>query len=54
LWLSGRRHVFFGPGGAPPRLAGNVLVWQHGALTLRLEGRDLTLRRAQGLAAELR
>jgi hypothetical protein len=54
LWLSGQRHVFFGPGGAPPRLAGNVLVWQHRDLTLRLEGRDLTLRRAQGLAAELR
>jgi hypothetical protein len=54
LWLSGGRHVFFGPGGAPPRLAGNVLVWQHGSLTVRLEGRDLTLRRAQALASELR
>jgi hypothetical protein len=53
LWLSGRKHVFFGPAG-PPRLAGNVLVWQHGDLTLRLEGRDLTLRRAQEVAAELR
>jgi hypothetical protein len=53
LWLSGRPHVFFEPG-APPRLAGNVLVWQHGNLTLRVEGRDLTLRRAQELAAALR
>jgi hypothetical protein len=53
LWLSGHPHVFFGPEAAP-RLAGNVLVWQHGDLTLRLEGRDLTLRRALELAAELR
>jgi len=53
LWLTGRPHVVVFPG-APARLAGNVLVWQHGPLTLRLEGRTLTLARAQELAARLR
>jgi hypothetical protein len=53
LWLSGAPHLFLAPE-APPRLAGNVLVWQHGDVTLRLEGRDLTLRRAQELARALR
>jgi hypothetical protein len=46
LWLTGAVHVFIAPG-APPRLAGNVLLWQHGELTFRLEGRTLT--RAQAL-----
>jgi hypothetical protein len=52
-WLSGGEHLFLAPD-APPRLAGNVLVWQHGNVTLRLEGRDLTLRRARELAGALR
>lgn len=53
FWLSGKPHLFLAPE-APPRLAGNVLLWQHGDVTLRLEGRDLTLRRAQELARALR
>lgn len=53
FWLSGKAHLFMAPE-APPRLAGNVLLWQHGDVTLRLEGRDLTLRRAQELARALR
>lgn len=46
LWLTGAAHVFMFPQ-APPRLAGNVLLWQTGGLTLRLEG---PLTRAQALA----
>lgn len=53
LWLSGRPHLFIEPD-APPRLAGSVLLWQHGPLTLRLEGPALTLARAQELARSLR
>lgn len=53
LWLSGAPHLVFFPG-APPRLAGNVLLWQHGALTLRLEGHDLTQPEAIELARSLR
>jgi hypothetical protein len=53
LWLTGRPHLFVVPD-APPRLAGNVLVWTHEGLTLRLEGRELTLERAQELARSLR
>ncbi|HET7573028.1 MAG TPA: hypothetical protein VFJ77_10235 [Gaiellaceae bacterium] len=53
LWLAGDEHVFLAPA-APPRLAGRVLVWQHGDLTLRLEGRGLTLARARQLARSLR
>lgn len=37
VWLAGARHVVRFPD-APARLAGNVLVWQSGELTLRLEG----------------
>ena len=53
FWLSGAPHVFFFPG-APPRLAGNVLLWQSGSLTLRLEGRALTRDEAARLARALR
>jgi hypothetical protein len=53
VWLSGAPHVVYFPG-APPRLAGNVLIWQHGPLTLRLEGRNLTETGALELAAALR
>jgi hypothetical protein len=37
IWLVGARHVVRFPD-APARLAGNVLVWQAGSITLRLEG----------------
>jgi hypothetical protein len=50
IWIAGDSHVVLFPH-APARLAGNVLVWQHGNLTLRLEGRHLTLRDALTLAA---
>ena len=53
IWLSGARHVFAFPH-VPPRLAGNVLIWQRGRLTLRLEGRRLTLDHALGVAHSLR
>lgn len=52
LWLSGATHVFFFPG-APPRIAGNVLLWQNDFLTLRLEGRTLTRADAERLARSL-
>ena len=45
IWLTGAPHVFMFPG-APPRLAGNVLIWQRRGFTLRLEGR---LTKAQAL-----
>jgi hypothetical protein len=35
IWI-GARHALFLPGG-PPRAAGHVLIWEDGALTLRLE-----------------
>jgi hypothetical protein len=47
LWIAGARHLVRFPD-APPRLAGNVLVWQVGPITYRLEGASLT--RAQALA----
>jgi hypothetical protein len=53
LWLSGAAHVFLFPG-APPRLAGNVLLVQRGGLTLRIEGKRLGKEDALRLAAELR
>jgi len=52
-FVSGGAHVYLFPG-APARLAGNVLLWQAHGLTLRLEGRALTLARAVELAARLR
>jgi hypothetical protein len=51
FWLSGRRHVVVVVS-TPPRLAGNVLLWQDGDLGLRLEGRlskDDALRLARGI-----
>ncbi len=59
LWIEGGPHVlvFLGPGGVIEtrtlRLAGNVLVWEHGALTLRLEG-PLTLAEALRVAGAVR
>ena len=52
IWIAGDRHVVVFPH-AVPQLAGNVLVWQHGNLTLRLEGAHLTLRDAETLAANI-
>ena len=53
FWISGSEHVFLFPG-APPRLAGDVLLWQAHGLTIRLEGRGLTRARAVELATLLR
>jgi hypothetical protein len=53
VWLSGAPHIVFFPG-APARLAGNVLIWQHGPLTLRLEGHDLSQPQAIEFAQALR
>jgi hypothetical protein len=45
LWLSGAPHLFFylDEAGRPVsetiRLAGNTLLWEHGQITLRLEGK---------------
>ena len=58
IWIEGSPHVvvLVGRNGAPElhtlRLAGNVLVWEHGARTLRLEGplrRDEALRIARSI-----
>jgi hypothetical protein len=52
LWLTGAPHLFLFPD-APPRLAGNVLLWLRSGLTLRLEGR-LTQAQAEALARTIR
>ena len=52
LWISGDRHVVFLPA-APPRLAGNVLLWEAGAVTYRLEGRGLGRTAALRLASQI-
>jgi hypothetical protein len=54
FWITGTGHVVSLPPSASPRLAGNVLLWQTRGLTLRLEGRELTLDRALQLAASFR
>ena len=46
------RHVFILPA-APPRLAGNVLVWEYKDVTFRLEGRTLDERTALRVAREI-
>ena len=50
LWVDGASHVFRMPSQAP-RMAGNVLLWTHGDLTLRLEGR---LTKAEAVRLALR
>ena len=50
FWIDGARHVFRMPSQAP-RMAGNVLLWTHGDLTLRLEGR---LTKAEAVRLALR
>lgn len=52
LWVRGDQHVVFFPH-APPRFAGNVLVWQRGDVTLRLEGKNLSKRTALQLARQI-
>jgi hypothetical protein len=49
LWISGPRHLVRFPT-APARLAGNVLVWQSGPITYRLEGPGLTREHALAVA----
>lgn len=51
LWVAGARHVFRMPSQAP-RMAGNVLLWTHGEVTLRLEG-EITKAEAVRLALRL-
>jgi hypothetical protein len=52
VWISGVEHVFIAPS-APPRLAGNTLLWQRRGITYRLEGHSLTERLALRLAGEI-
>lgn len=52
IWIAADRHVVVFPH-AGPRLAGDVLVWQRGNLTLRLEGAHLTLSDALTLAEKI-
>jgi hypothetical protein len=49
LWIAGPRHLVRFPT-APARLAGNVLVWQSGPITYRLEGPRLTRDHALAVA----
>ena len=37
LWISGAEHVYLAPS-APPRLAGNALLWSKDGIVYRLEG----------------
>lgn len=53
LWLSGAPHVFFTPQRSS-RLAGNVLLWETGSTTYRLEGRKLGKSEAIAIAESLR
>ena len=52
IWIHGRPHVVRLPGG-PPRLAANTLLWNHGQLTLRLEGAP-SLEQAVAIAETLK
>ena len=52
IWLSGAVHDVFFPG-ISPRLAGNVLLWERGNTTYRLEGRSLSHADAVALARSL-
>ena len=52
LWIEGA-HLYVFPQ-APPRLAGNVLLWLHAGLTLRLEGKALTRDQALTLSIRIR
>jgi hypothetical protein len=52
FWISGAEHLYLVPA-APPRLAGNVLIWETGGIVYRIEGRALTEQDAMRLAGEL-
>jgi hypothetical protein len=52
MWISGAEHLYISPG-APPRLAGNVLLWERDGILYRLEGPALTEKQALRLAGEL-
>ena len=52
LWISGAEHVYLAPS-APPRLAGNVLLWVNDGIVYRLEGRSLTEADALRLAGQI-
>lgn len=52
LWIAGEEHVVYWMQ-APPRLAGNVLLWEDGGITYRIEGRHLTKERALELARQM-
>ena len=52
LWIAGEQHVVYWLE-APPRLAGNVLLWEDGGVTYRIEGKRLTKERALELAREM-
>ncbi|HEX7083511.1 MAG TPA: hypothetical protein VF186_05320 [Gaiellaceae bacterium] len=51
FWLTGWPHVVLEP--APARLAGNVLLWDDGRATYRLEGRRLRLATALEIARRM-
>ena len=59
LWIQGGRHVLIwldrngGFREKPARVSGNILLWMHGALTLRLQG-ELSKREALSIAQKLR
>jgi hypothetical protein len=53
IWISGEEHVYISPG-APPRLAGHVLLWERNGILYRLEGPALTQKQALRIAGELR
>src|SRR5262249_53307189 len=52
VWISGAEHVYVAPE-APPRLAGNTLIWVDRGILHRVEGRDLTEGEALRLAREI-
>ena len=52
LWIEGARHLFLFPPAAP-RLAGNVLLWEHRGITFRLEGPKLGKAEALALARRM-
>lgn len=52
IWISGEEHVYISPG-APPRLAGNVLLWERHGILYRLEGPALEEEQALRLAGSL-
>ncbi len=51
-WIAGARHVVIFPS-APPRLAGNTLLWESAGVTYRLEGARLDRQTALAIARSL-